>query len=217
MEFHPLVHLFPALEGEAFNALAEDIKENGLVEPILLYEGKIIDGRNRYNACQAVGVEPDYREWNGDGISALVQSLNIHRRHLTGSQRAVIALDLLPKIKAEAKERQRQSGEHFGRGMEKVSPVPVEPIEAVHVAARLVGVGKTIVQEAKRIQDHAPALLDDVRAGRKSIDTVGQQLGKTGRGGRLTTHAPDEGRWKCPICLGRGWVNRDPGYTPFEA
>ena len=106
MEFHPLVELFPALEGEPLKALAGDIKEHGLLEPILLYEGKIIDGRNRYLACRAVGVEPAYREWSGDGIASLVQSLNVHRRHLTKSQRALIALELLPKIQAEAKARQ---------------------------------------------------------------------------------------------------------------
>ena len=67
MKPHPYADILPLLEGEAFDALVADIRANGLLEPITLYEGMILDGRNRWNACKAAGVEPQFREFDGDG------------------------------------------------------------------------------------------------------------------------------------------------------
>ena len=67
-QFHPVADLFPLLTGEAFQELAADIKKNGLREPILLDpEGRIIDGRNRYRACNQAGVEPRFVAMAGRG------------------------------------------------------------------------------------------------------------------------------------------------------
>ena len=64
--------------------LVADIKENGLIMPIETYQGKIIDGRNRYKACLEASVEPEFNEWNGKGsLISHVVSLNLNRRHLT--------------------------------------------------------------------------------------------------------------------------------------
>ena len=51
-EAHPAAELFPLMDNVALAALIRDIKENGLQEPILLWEGKILDGRNRLKACE---------------------------------------------------------------------------------------------------------------------------------------------------------------------
>jgi hypothetical protein len=66
LESHPLANLFPLLEGSEFEELVADIKANGLVEPIVMFEDKILDGRNRYRACLAAGVEPAFRPFMGD-------------------------------------------------------------------------------------------------------------------------------------------------------
>jgi hypothetical protein len=71
--------------------LAEDIKQNGLQNAITLCEGKILDGRNRFEACRIAGVEPEYETFDGDDPLKAVISLNLMRRHLDESQRAVIA------------------------------------------------------------------------------------------------------------------------------
>ena len=80
-QFHPVADLFPLLTGEAFHQLAADIKKNGLREPILLDpEGRIIDGRNRYRACNQAGVEPRFVQWEGEGtLPEVALSLNLHR------------------------------------------------------------------------------------------------------------------------------------------
>ena len=63
---HPYADILPLLEGEAFDALVADIKANGLLEPITIYEGMILDGRNRLRACEAAGVEPRFVDYDGD-------------------------------------------------------------------------------------------------------------------------------------------------------
>ena len=93
-EFHPLANLFPLLEGQEFDDLVADILKNGLREPITLLGSRILDGRNRYRACLKAGVEVRHREFHGDNAAALVVSMNLHRRQLNESQRAMVALKL---------------------------------------------------------------------------------------------------------------------------
>jgi ParB-like chromosome segregation protein Spo0J len=75
--------------------LADDIRAHGLREPIILYHGGILDGRNRYRACVVGGVEPTFKDFEGtdEEVEALVLSLNLHRRDLTTGQRALMAAE----------------------------------------------------------------------------------------------------------------------------
>jgi hypothetical protein len=97
LEFHPLANIFPLMEGEEFSALVADIKANGLRETIILFEGKIIDGRNRYRACLAARRKPQWETYNAqiEDPVAYVISKNIHRRHLTAEQRREIIAKLI--------------------------------------------------------------------------------------------------------------------------
>jgi ParB-like chromosome segregation protein Spo0J len=93
--FHKLSNIFPLLEGKEFEAFKKDIKENGQREPIALYNGEIIDGRNRYRACKELGIEPKVTRLdpNIDPVKYVI-SANLHRRHLKESQRAMAAAKL---------------------------------------------------------------------------------------------------------------------------
>ncbi len=105
---HPVATIFPMISGDRLDELAEDIRQNGLHEAIWLdCKGRVIDGRNRLAACSRAGVEPAFRTWSGDGsLVAFVLSQNMHRRHLTTSQRALAAARAAEAYKAEAHERQ---------------------------------------------------------------------------------------------------------------
>jgi hypothetical protein len=93
MKVHPIADLFPMLVGEEFAELVEDITQHGLLEPIKLdREGRILDGRNRYAACQVAGVAPRFVTYDGPDEAAYAFSANAMRRMLTKSQVAMVAV-----------------------------------------------------------------------------------------------------------------------------
>ena len=89
--FHPLADIFPMLEPKEQMSLSDDIKAHGLREPIVMHEGKILDGRNRYQACVMAGVDPAQKDFDGPDPLAFVISANLRRRHLNDDQRALVA------------------------------------------------------------------------------------------------------------------------------
>lgn len=87
LDFHPAANIFPLMTGPEYDALVADIAEHGQHEAIWLYEGMVLDGRNRLRACNQLGLVPEFRQYTGDDPQAFVVSLNLHRRHLTREQR----------------------------------------------------------------------------------------------------------------------------------
>jgi hypothetical protein len=110
-EPHPLALLFPAMNEESLDKMAKDIKQVGLREPIVLYEGKILDGVQRQVACERANVYPRYSHWENlpewtrkAGPLAFVISLNQHRRHESPEERKKTAEKLVAAFKAELSE-----------------------------------------------------------------------------------------------------------------
>jgi hypothetical protein len=155
-EFHPLADIFPMLEDDELKSLSEDIKAKGLTEPITLYEGKVLDGRNRYRACDLSEVElrPDhFTQYEGDDALGFVVSKNLHRRHLNESQRAAIAAEI-------ANMPQGFRSDQPSANLQKVISVPK--------AAELMSVSPRSVSTAKTIKD--PDLKTAVKTGKKSVN-----------------------------------------------
>ncbi len=101
---HPFAEAWPMLGEEELQELATDIAANGLRDSVVLFEGMVIDGRNRLRACEVAGVEPSFTEFEGDDDEALafVQSVNNARRHQSkGSLAASWALSMLTAGKRE--------------------------------------------------------------------------------------------------------------------
>jgi hypothetical protein len=104
---HPYAELFPLMTDTELEALTADIAAVGLRYSIVLYQGMVLDGRNRLAACAAAKVEPTFMEHEADDASALalVISLNVQRRDLTAGQRAMAAARALPLYEKAAAER----------------------------------------------------------------------------------------------------------------
>ncbi len=101
-ELHPLCTLFPRLSGAEFESLKNDIRENGLREPIIIHDGMILDGGNRYRACLEIGIEPGVMKFGGGNLVSYVISANLHRRHLTPGQQAAIVASAQDWSKAQS-------------------------------------------------------------------------------------------------------------------
>ncbi|MBT3379773.1 MAG: ParB N-terminal domain-containing protein [Lentisphaerae bacterium] len=97
LESHPYADLLPCMRDSQFSQLKESIELDGLQNPIVLYQGKILDGRNRARACHELGALLPAFEFLGSEQRALVYvlSANQHRRDLSASQRAAVAVELL--------------------------------------------------------------------------------------------------------------------------
>jgi ParB-like chromosome segregation protein Spo0J len=94
MQNHRYANIFPMMNDEEFNQLVDSIRNHGLHHPIVTFEGKILDGRNRYSACQKAGVKPHYIEYKGDDSIGYVERSNLHRRHLNYDQQASVVAKL---------------------------------------------------------------------------------------------------------------------------
>ena len=160
MEPHKLANLFPMMTSEELYEMGKDIATNGQIDPIVVYEGKILDGRNRFQACQRAGVEPRVEEYNGTDPLAYVISLNLKRRHLTESQKAMIASELAT----------------MERGGDKKSDQCVNSrndFVSQPEAAEMFNVSRTTVQEAKKVADMADEnVVQAVKAGKVSINAA---------------------------------------------
>lgn len=168
-KFHPATELFPMLDDDAIGRLAEDIRKHGLQNPIILYrngaEEVVLDGRNRLRACREAGAVPIFEYWYNKGSpTAWVVSQNLHRRHLSESQRAMVAAGLVPLYAAEARERD-QTGK-FAHVEEPVGRARDRAAESVNVSPRSV---ESAIQVTK---DGVPELVAAVKRDEVAVSTA---------------------------------------------
>ncbi len=177
-EFHQIANIFPLIEGQAFEDLKADVFKHGVREPVWLYEGQILDGRNRYRAATAMGVPFETKTWDGDedGALSLVLSLNLKRRQLTASQLAFVALEIERYESALAKNRQGARTD-----IVELMPQSSDAGRAREKAAESVGVSGRYVQDAKKIAEKAPELVEQIQAGSMTITEAIKEIKKEER------------------------------------
>lgn len=149
---HPLAELFPMLSDKETAELADDICTYGQRDPIVLHEGMILDGRNRLAACRFAEIEPHFVDYDGDDPLGFVLSKNLHRRHLTESQRAMVAARIVD----------------WDRGLNQHTAGPANL--QTREAARRLSISERAVAAARRIHEHGAAeLVEAIREGRVSV------------------------------------------------
>lgn len=166
IQFHPLAEIFPQFSDEEEKDLAASIAKHGQQHPIILYQGKILDGRHRYRACKAAGIKPRFEQYKGSDPLGFVVSANIDRRHLTIGQRAVIAARIADLKQGEAgvSAMNQSANLRFGENAPKITHSD---------AADLLGVSERSVDVASSVLDHAPkSVVKAVESGEMSINAA---------------------------------------------
>jgi hypothetical protein len=178
---HPAADIFPPLEDEQLDELAADIKANGLHDAIELLDNTVLDGRNRYAACILAGVEPRFVQWTarpGETPLSYVLTKNLHRRHLTESQRAMVAAKVREYLMPAAKERQEASrakpGERVGSpSVVKAGTNSAKPERTAVQAAVELNISPTSVKAASTVLEHGtPELVKAVQDGKASVSAA---------------------------------------------
>lgn len=155
MKYHPLADVFPLIEGAEFDALVADVAKQGLLEAIVTLDGDILDGRNRYRACVAAGVEPHFEVFEGADPVAFVVSKNVARRHLDESQRAIAAAKIA-------------NIQHGGDRSKR----PIGHLKQQE-ASDLLNVGDRSIRRAREVlNEGTPELVKAVEAGRVSVSAA---------------------------------------------
>jgi N6-adenosine-specific RNA methylase IME4 len=171
MKFHPLANLFPLLPENELNLLAEDIKQNGLHNAIWLYKGEILDGRNRFLACEKASIEPEFQEYEGgeSDILPFVLSLNLSRRHLNESQRAMVAAKIA-NIQNGSNRFDKKVGMQICTPTNtEISATAVTPV-TVSQSAEMLNVSTRAVQMAKKVKETCtPEVIEAVERGEITV------------------------------------------------
>jgi hypothetical protein len=137
-EVHPAATLFPLMTDDEFQGLKHDMASFGQREPIIVWCNQIIDGRNRLKACEELGRTPEFAELDEDRDPwAYVISHNLHRRHLTTSQRAAVAAKMATLKRGDVKT-QKDGGQNC---------LPTED------AAKALKVSPRSVKSARKVQE----------------------------------------------------------------
>jgi ParB-like chromosome segregation protein Spo0J len=157
---HPLADVFPMMDPASLVQLRSDIKKNGVREPIWVYDGQILDGRHRWMVCKDIGIECPTRQYEGTDPFGFVVSMNLRRRHLDSSQRAMVAAEL---VKIAAKGRPKKNGS-------------TDPFTQPR-AAKVMEVSTPQVKRAQAVLKHAPAsVVDAVKSGELSVRKAAAQV-----------------------------------------
>ncbi len=152
LEFHPTADFLPLMSDAEFESLVASIAAHGQREPVVLYRNRIVDGRHRYRACRQLGLSVKVKPWDERGsLVAFIIDRNLERRHLSESQRALLAVQLKGAFEEEARA-------NMSRGGQGLADLPTlhsrdQAAAAVKVSSRLVG------SAAKVVKQGAPALV----------------------------------------------------------
>lgn len=164
LQFHPIANLLPLMQDNEFDEFTASIRERGLLDPIILFEGKILDGRNRYRACNIVGIEPRTEEFNRDDPVKFVLDRNIHRRQLTKAQLGLAMAKFARLICGSNQFKPKEGG-------------PSGTTLTVAQAAELAGVKRTTLKRSRLILTYGtPEEIESVRNGTASANRVAYNI-----------------------------------------
>ena len=168
------------MSGEAMTEFVSDIKENGLLHPIILYQGMILDGRHRQEACDIAEIPARYEEYTGDDPIGFVISANFARRHLTVGEKAKLWINLC---------KSQQTGVKKACSNSYTAP----PTDAI--GAKKLGISRDSIAILRKVEAASPELSEEVGKGKVSINAAEKQINAQTR---RESGVLDETKFKVP-------------------
>jgi ParB family chromosome partitioning protein len=157
MKVHPVTQCWPMMAEDDYAEFVDDIRMKGLQHPLVLLGDVLLDGRNRLKACEELGIEPQYVQYEGDDPVGYIISSN-RRRNLTTGQRAMVAEKL-----AGLKDGQRADRQ----GTQKCAATLTQ-----EQAATTMDVSRRSVQLAREVRQAAPNLAEKVASGEMTLGSA---------------------------------------------
>ena len=234
---HPAALLFPLATERDFQAIKTSIAERGQDVPAVLFEGKLLDGRNRQEAIRqlikedrlAPSTELKVVPFGGGSVAGFVRAANVDRRHLTESQIAMIATRLLPLLKKEAKDRQREAARATNRKrrqpeLKLTLGAPVRRARAAVLAAKAAGskVSARLIEGAERVRKANPTLARKVFDGELTVGQAEKQIKRKTQLKQIAAYVPPAGVFDV-VSIDFSWqyddtlegMNREIPYPPM--
>ena len=172
-KIHPLCLLLPEMDADQYQLLLKSVSERGVRQDVVMLDGMILDGRHRYKAAVELGLPCPAREYDpmtdGDSPAQFVMDANVHRRSLTPSQRAQIAVEVLPYFEAEAAKRKGNRKKPEADDPDKSAALRSEKGKAAEKAAKATGATPRMVEAAKAVNKAAPELGEQIKAGKLTV------------------------------------------------
>lgn len=172
-KYHELSTVFTSFEDtQEFDGIVVSIKQYGLFEPILMWQGWIVDGRHRHKACLKADVKPTYEYLPDDMPFNVVRdrviAANIMRRHLTTGQRAMTAAALANMTVGGDR------GNQYGKSQRN----NCSDAKSNKDAADQLNVSDMSVKRAKAIKRDAPDLAEEVSKGNMTLNAADNERRK---------------------------------------
>lgn len=183
MKIHPVCALFPEMTPEEYETLKESISKNGVREPVVVHKGFLVDGKHRLKACQELGIKCPSQEWDGKGsLVDWAMDKNLRRRHLSASERSMLAADSLPMYQKEAEAREKAgkgADGSGGRGRKTLAPEGARVSDdgkAASHAAKAARVSVRSVERAAAVAKADPEKAEQVRSGEKTVSQAYKEV-----------------------------------------
>jgi N6-adenosine-specific RNA methylase IME4 len=224
----------PEPDSDSVQTLAESIREDGVLVPLLVSEDDfLLDGHRRYLAAREAGLEevpvvyiPAKAGRRPKWAKAVAMTCNLNRRHFTPGQRAFLGDSLLRMEQTDAKERMREGARHGGKakkGSGKSSPTLNGGDRSTARVAKTVDISRKSFERAQKIKRYDPELGNKLTRGKISIEAAYKQV-KTAE---LREHVEEEqkkapkpgvirdlskgaGKYRC-LYADPPWAYRDSG------
>jgi hypothetical protein len=172
LKTHPAAEIFPMMTEAELDELQEDIATNGMQTPIDVFEGLVIDGRNRAVVCQRLGIEPDVIEHDEmPDPEGFVYSRNLFRRHLTKGKRALLANKYKDKLVQKHLQQELESA--IEEQLDSDSSNLKKPVDSTAEAANALGVSEGTLHAAGVVLKHgSDELIAAVESDQVAVSTA---------------------------------------------